>query len=302
MKISLVGVGHVGSTLAYTLMLKDLAVELMLIDHSNVKASSEAEDLKHAMAFIDHIIPIHSGEINDSVDSDIVIVSASTPWQSGFSSRYDLVAGNNVLFHELIPIIANLSPNAILIIITNPVDVMTFLAIKYSGFPSERVMGVGTLIDSARFRKTLSEKYHIHPDDIRAYILGEHGDTQFAAISAAYIGGVKIEASEQIDRLKEVSEIAAHHIVKGKGYTNYAISMATSLIVETIVKNQNRTMPISCLMEGFLGLRDICLSVPVVLGRNGITKKLQIVLDEKEQLLFKKSAERVRHELDKLIE
>jgi L-lactate dehydrogenase len=302
MKVSLVGVGHVGSTLAYTLMLKGLAEELMLIDHSTVKARSDAEDLKHAMALTDHIIPINSGELNDSIDSDIVIISASTPWQKDFTSRYDLAAGNNNLFKDIIPIIAHLSPNAILIIITNPVDLMTYLAIKYSGFPSERVMGVGTLIDSARFRKTLSEKYHIHPDDIRAYILGEHGDTQFAAFSAAYIGGVKIEASEQIDRLKEVSEIAAHDIVKGKGYTNYAISMATSLIVESIVKNQNRTMPISCLTDGYLGLNDICLSVPVVVGRNGITKKLLIALDEKEQMLFKKSALRVRNEMEKLIE
>lgn len=302
MKISLVGVGHVGSTLAFTLMLKDLADELMLIDHSIVKASSDAEDLKHAMSFIDHIIPIHSGELSDSFESDIVIISASTPWQNSYTSRYDLAVGNNKLFNKMIPIIANLSPEAILIVITNPVDVMTFLTIKYSGFSPDRVMGVGTLIDSARFRKTLSEKYHIHPDDIRAYILGEHGDTQFAAISAAYTGGVKIEASEQIDRMKEVSEIAAHQIVKGKGYTNYAISMATSLIVESIVKNQNRTMPISCLTDGYLGIHNICLSIPAVVGRKGITKKLHLALDEKEQMLFRKSAARVQSELEKLIE
>lgn len=301
MKISLVGVGHVGSTLAYTLMLKDLANELMLIDHSPAKARSDAEDLRHALAFTDHIIPISSGEIDASANSDIVIISASMPWQNHFTSRYDLTPGNNTIFREIIPIIARLSPAAILIIITNPVDIMTYLAIKYSGFPSERVLGVGTLIDSARFRKTLSEKYHIHPDDIRAYILGEHGNTQFAAISAAYTGGVKIEPSENIDRLKEVSETSAFHIVKDKGYTNYAIAMATSLMVQSIVKDENRTMPVSTLADGYMDVHDVCLSVPVVVGRKGITQKLYIALDAGEQLLFKKSAATVRDELDKLI-
>jgi L-lactate dehydrogenase len=157
------------------------------------------------------------------------------------------------------------------------------------------------LIDSARFRKLLSEKYHIHPDDIRAYILGEHGDTQFPAISAAYIGGVKIEDSSEVRELLEDSESSAYNIVKGKGYTNYAIAMATSLVVESIVKDENRTMPISTMVEGFLGVNDVCLSVPVVVGRKGITKKLNIILDKNEQSLFKKSANKVKREIDKLV-
>ncbi len=301
MKITIFGIGHVGSTLAYTLMLKDLTNELVLVDRSLEKAQSDAQDLNHALTFTDHIIPIKGGGINDSENSDIVIITASVPWQNDYSSRFDLGPGNLALMMDMLPQIAQLSPDAILIIVTNPLDILTYFAIQISGFPANRVLGVGTLIDSARFRKILSEKYHIHPDDIRAYILGEHGDTQFPATSAAYTGGVKIEDSEEIRKLLEASESSAYHIVKGKGYTNFAISMATSLVVESIVKDENRTMPISTLVDGFLGIEDVCLSIPVVVGKKGITKKLNIALDEKEQALFRKSAELVRTEIDRLI-
>lgn len=301
MKITIIGVGHVGSTLAYTLMLKDLANELVLIDHSRIKSTSDAQDLTHALTFTDHIIPITGGEISDSKDSDIIIITASVPWKADFSSRFDLGSGNVQLYKELLPELSKLSPEAILIVITNPLDIMTYFALKYSGFLPTKVMGVGTLIDSARFRKILSENYHIHPDDIRAYILGEHGDTQFPAISAAYSGGVKIRDTEKIERLLKASESSAYNIVKGKGYTNYAISMATSLVVESIVKNENRTMPISTLIDGYLGVSDVCLSVPVVIGRKGITQKLEIALNDKEQEQFHQSAALVRKEINKLI-
>jgi L-lactate dehydrogenase len=301
MKISIFGMGHVGATLAYTLMLKDLADELMLIDRSMEKASSDAQDLTHALTFTDHIIPINAGSLEDSADSDIIVITASVPWQNDFKTRFDLGPGNLKLFQDHLPTIASGSPDAVLIVITNPLDVMTYFAIETSGFPSERVLGVGTLIDSARFRKILSEKYHIHPDDIRAYILGEHGDSQFPAISAAYTGGMKIEESKEIRNLLAASESSAYDIVRGKGYTNFAIAMATSLVVESIVKDENRTMPISTMVDGFMGVRDVCLSIPVVVGKHGITKKLNVALDENEKDMFQRSAQLVRQEIDRLI-
>ncbi len=301
MKVSVVGVGHVGATLAYTLMIKDLADELALIDRSEVKAQSDAEDLKHALTFTDHIIPIKGGDLSISADSDIVIITASVPWKDHYTSRYDLCPGNDDLFKTMLPAIARLSPAAIVIVVTNPVDVMTYLAIRYSGFQPHKVLGVGTLIDSARFRKALSEKYLIHPDDIRAYIIGEHGATQFPVISAAFTGGVKIQPSSEINRLIEHSEIVAHEIVKGKGYTNFAIAMATSLIVQSIIKDENRTMPVSTLVNGYMDVEDVCLSVPVVVGREGIRQQLHIALDANETTSFRKSALKVREELNKLI-
>lgn len=301
MKTTIVGIGHVGSTLAYTLMLKDLTSELVLIDDLKVKSSSDAQDLTHALTFTDHIIPIKGGDIKDSTNSEIIIITASVPWQNTYSSRFDLGPGNVLLYKDLLPQLSKLSPNAILIVITNPLDVMTYFAIKYSGYPPNRVLGIGTLIDSARFRKILSENFNIHPDDIRAYILGEHGGTQFPAISAAYTGGVKIKDTDKIEKLLKASEISAFNIVRGKGYTNYAISMATALVVESIVKNEQRTMPISTLLDGFLGISDVCLSIPVVVGKNGISQRLPIVLNEKEEKKFRISAELVRKEIDKLI-
>lgn len=301
MKISIVGIGHVGSTLAYTLMLKDLSDELVLIDKSAIKAASDAQDLTHALTFTDHIIPISGGNLAMSKDSNIIIITASVPWQRDFSTRFDLAPGNIQLFKELLPELAKLSPNAILIVITNPVDIMTYFAIRFSAFAPNKVLGVGTLIDSARFRKILSENIHIHPDDIRAYIIGEHGDTQFPAISAAYAGGVKIKNSDKIEVLLKTTENSAYDIVKGKGYTNFAISMATSLVVESIVKNENRTMPISTLLDGYLGISDVCLSVPVVVGNQGISQVLELQLNNKEECQFRTSAALVRREIEKLI-
>ena len=301
MKISIIGAGHVGSTLAYTLILKGLPDELVLIDKALTKAKSDALDMTHSLSFLDRVIPIMGGEIADSRDSDIIVITASVPWQKEYKTRFDLGPGNTTLFKELLPDLARLSPKAILVVVTNPLDVMTWFAIKYSGFPHERVFGIGTLIDSARFRVLLSQKYHIHPDDIRAYILGEHGGAQFAAISAAYIGGVKIRDTETIEKIMKVSEISAYDIFLGKGYTNYAISQAATLVIESIVKNEKRTIPLSTLIEGYLGISDVCLSIPVVVGREGVTRKLHIDLNEKEQKLFRESAKVVKDEIGKLL-
>lgn len=302
MKISIVGMGNVGATLAYTLMLKGLADELALIDNNVIKAQSDAADLTHALTFMHQITSISGGDLSASQGSDIIVISASVPWKPEFKSRFDLAPGNLQILRSILPELVRLSPGAILIVITNPLDVMTYFAIRYSGFPWQRVLGVGTLIDSARFRQALSEGYQIHPDDIRAYILGEHGDSHFPAISAAYTGGVKIEDSREIDQILKSSQMSAHNIVAGKGYTNFAIAMATSLVIESIVHDEKRTMPISTMVHNFAGVSDVCVSIPVVVGRPGITQRLHLDLNEKEKKLFQVSAAVVRKEIDKLIE
>ncbi len=300
MKIAIVGVGHVGSTIAYTLILKDLADEIVLIDQSPEKANSDAHDLTHAQSFTDHIIPVKAGNIMASKNSDVIIITASTPWKPQYNSRFDLGPENLLIFKNLIPQIARINPKGVMIIVSNPLDVMTYFAIRFSGFKPGRVLGVGTLIDSARFRKMLSEKYDIHPDDIRAYVLGEHGQTQFPALSIAFAGGEKISDASSCRELLEQSETTANEIVRGKGYTNFAIAMATSLIVESIYHDENRTMPISTLMENYLNEDNVCLSVPVVVGRTGIKKVLHPILDPLELKAFHDSAAVVRGEINKL--
>jgi len=293
--------GNVGSTLAYTLMLKGLADELALIDNNVVKAQSDAADLTHALTFTHHITTINGGDLSVSKDSDILVIAASVPWKPEYRSRIDLAPGNLEIFKNILPELAQLSPKAILIVITNPLDVMTYFAIRFSGIPWQRVLGVGTLIDSARFRQALSESYQIHPDDIRAYILGEHGDSHFPAFSAAYTGGIKIEDSREIDQILKSSQMSAHNIVAGKGYTNFAIAMATSLVIESVVHNEKRTMPLSTLVHNFAGVSDVCVSIPVVVGKGGITQRLHLELNDKEKKQFQTSAALVRLEIDKLI-
>jgi L-lactate dehydrogenase len=300
MKISIIGSGHVGSTIAYTLVIRELASELVLVDRTVEKAAGDAADLSHTLAFTNHILPITAGDLDTSKDSDIIILTASVGWLQEYTTRFDLGPGNVALFKQLIPEIVRQSPQAVLIVVTNPLDIMTYFTLKISGLDASRVLGVGTLIDSARFRKILSEKYQVHPDDIRAYILGEHGQTQFPVLSLAYMGGEKITDEKTSRSMFLESEQSAYKIVHGKGYTNFAISMATALIVESIVYNENRTMPISTLLTDYFGESDVCLSVPVTVGKKGISRTLKPHLNKDEMEAFHRSAEFVRSQIEKL--
>jgi len=300
MKISIIGTGHVGSTLAYTLVLKGLASELVLVNRTESKAQGDAYDLVHAQSFTDSIVPIKAGTWEDTRDSDIMILTHSVPFQKDWTSRMDLLPGNGRLFADTVPKLAELSPRGIFIVITNPVDILTYLVQKLSGFPSSRVLGVGTLIDSARFRTELSQKMGIAPDDIRAYIFGEHGDSQFPAVSLANAGGEKINDKELCDTLLAESVGLGHKVMRAKGYTNYAIAMAASLVVEVIYKNSHRTMPIATCVEDYLGVSDSCLSVPVVVGREGIIKVQKPHLSEEEIQKFQYSASLINQGIDSI--
>jgi L-lactate dehydrogenase len=207
--------------------------------------------------------------------------------------RADLAAGNRPLFREWVPALATLSPDARLLVITNPVDAMTLWALEDSGFPDHRVMGIGTLIDSARFRMELSRQYAIHPEDLRAYVLGEHGPTQFAAMSVASAGGELIQDRELARRLLDRQAASAHEIMSTKGYTNFAIASATTLVVDSIAHDRHRTIPVSVKMDGYYGVSGVCLSVPCVIGSRGIERILKPQLDESEQNQFRRCAEAV---------
>lgn len=291
--------GNVGATVAYTIVSKNLCDKLIVSDINFDKALADAIDLDHAMAFKRAVIDIKAAVVEDIRSADILIVSASVPWSKEYTSRFDLAQDNIVLFEGLIPLLAENNPNAIFLIISNPVDVMTFFTYKFSGFDVNKVLGVGTLIDSARFRKNLSKKYDIHPDDIRAYVLGEHGQTQFSALSVAFAGGEKIRDRELAHELLDKSASSAYQIVKGKGYSNFAISMATALMVESIVKNQKRTMPVSMYLSGYNNEFDVCLSVPAVIGKGGVLRTLNPTFSEDELEAFHESAITVRKVIKK---
>ena len=294
MKISIVGQGRVGSTLAYTILLRGLADELVLMNRRRKIAVGEALDLQHAEAFIGHPTVIRCGGVDETEGSDIIIMCSSVPWNQNYTSRFDIGCDNLKIFREVMPLLAKASPDAKVLIITNPVDVMTYHAIKLTGFGPKRVFGTGTLIDSARFRTMLSKKMGIHPDDLRVYILGEHGDDQFPLFSTAMAGGGRILESRATHDIFRKASRAGFDVVHKKGHTNYAISMAAALVIEAMVWDTRRTIPLSVLIDGFLDVHDVCLSLPVVVGKDGITQVLEPDLSEDEVAAFQKCAAIVR--------
>jgi len=289
MKISIIGMGHVGSTLAYTLMLKGLGSELVLVNRSPERAVGDALDLQHAGSFVNHSMQIRAGSIEDTAGSGIIILTASIPKTPEIRSRLDLAPGNRGLVRELVPALVRLSPDTVLIVVTNPVDVMTWYALRDSGLPPSRVFGIGTLVDSARYRSGLSSLLGVHADDIRAYVLGEHGDSQFPAGRNIFIGAERLDPDD-IAHILDESAAMGNRIMQAKGYTNYAIALATALTVEYIVLDSHKTVPVSTLISGYCGVTDVCLSIPAVLGRGGIIRPLYPELTQPEEDSFRQCA------------
>ncbi len=302
MKISLVGLGRVGSTLAYTLLLRGLGDELVLVDRNQKLAVGEALDLQHTKSFVNHPMIVRPGKIDDTAGSDIIIICCSVPWKQDYTSRFDFGYDNLKMFREIIPPLAQVSPDAKMLVITNPVDVMTYHAIKLTGFGPERVFGTGTLIDSARFRSMLSIRMGIHPEDLRAYILGEHGDSQFPLFSTAVVGGSRIVEDKATHEIFRETSRSGFDVVRQKGHANYSISMAATLAIEAIVWDTHRTMPLSVLVDGFLDVHDVCLSLPVILGKDGVTRVLEPKLGKDEAEAFRCCAKIVRQGIERSLE
>ncbi len=286
MKISLIGTGRVGSTLAFQLLLRGLGKELVLFDRNREIAEGEALDLRHAEAFTGHPTVVRAGDLDDTAESDVIVISCSVPWKEEYTSRFDIGRDNLEIFKPLVPRLAEASPGASILVVTNPVDVMTYHAVRLSRLGPNRVFGTGTLIDSARFRAMLSARLKIHADDLRAYVLGEHGDSQFPVFSMAVAGGARIAKDDATHEIFRRASRAGHRVMDRKGHTNFAISMAATLVIEAIAWDTHGTMPLSVTVDGFLGVDDVCLSLPVVVGKHGITRVLHPDLDQTEAEAF----------------
>ena len=294
MEIAILGMGHVGSTIAYTLVMQEIGDALYLVNRNVQKARSDAIDLQHSQAFTERSVPIRAASLDDPPAADLYIICLSVPYQAHYNSRFQLAPGNYRILQDLVPVLKQKNKDAVYLVVSNPVDVMCYFCRELGSIPAHKVLGVGTLIDSARFRKSLSVQKGIHPDDIRAYILGEHGDSQFHALSIAYAGGEAITDEEESASLIRESASLGYEIVKGKGYSNFAVSMATSLVVESIYLNNQRTIPVSTLIENYLGVDDVFLSLPAVIGRKGVERVLHPGLSDKEQQAFRHSASVVK--------
>ena len=302
MKIAIIGTGRVGSSIAYALVLKQSCDHLVIAGRSYEKARGDALDLQHTLAFCSRPMRIEACTNEQVMDADIIVITASVATDGQiFSSRLQLGDKNTAMFRELIPMLAVHNPNAVLIIVTNPVDVMTYAASKLSGFIANRVMGVGTLVDSARFRALLSQEEHIHPDDLRTYILGEHGLNQFPILSSAKAGGELLRDTPRHRELFTQVIEAGFEVYRLKGYTNHAIATATRMVIEAVIFDEYRTMPLATRFDDWMGIQDNCFSIPVVVGRSGIIRHLHPELNDDEQQTLRTAAAAVKSTIVSLI-
>jgi len=296
-KISIIGTGFVGSTTAYTLMMSGLVSELVLIDVNKSKAEGEVMDLNHGMPFVSPV-EIYAGEYKDCANSDIIIITAGVNQKPG-ETRIHLLNRNVEVFKSILSEITKYNNNCILLVVTNPVDILTYVTHKLSGFPSNKVIGSGTVLDTARFRYLLSEQANVDTRNVHAYIIGEHGDTEVPAWSLAKIAGLSLEqfcaASNKCEESISKQEIfdnvknAAYNIINRKGATYYAVALAVRRIVEAILRNENSILTVSSLINGKFGLEDVCLSLPTIVNSNGIDRVLDIPLSKEEEELLIKS-------------
>ncbi len=291
-KIAIIGAGAVGSTTAYALMLKNIIAEIILVDIDEERCKGEILDLSDA-SFCS-TSKIHGGTAQDAAQADIIIIAAGIR-QKPKQTRIELIATNRSIISAILEQIRPISLHTIIIMVTNPVDILTLDAQQSSGLPRNQVFGSGTFLDTQRLCGILAKKLNIASQSIDAYILGEHGDTQFPAWSNAYIAGIPLHDFPQINQ-KELNQIAektrkkAYEIISCKGATYYGIATCVATMCQAIIFDQKLVMPLSCYIPSF----DVCLSMPAVLGENGIEQILPIPLNEKEQQQLSHSAEHLQ--------
>lgn len=293
-KVSIIGGGHVGMSAAFAMLLRETAHELVLFDRNKEKMMGEQLDFQHSLAFLATTKITAAESYKDTENSDVIVYTAGVAQKPG-ESRLDLLKTNIEILTSTLPEAVKLSPQSVIIIVSNPVDILTYKATKLLGLPKGRVFGTGTCLDSARFRFHLSELLAINPKNIHAYVLGEHGDSSFPVMSAADVGGQALVHMEGITE-QEIQECftktrdAAKTIIAAKGATYYAIAVVVSQLVHSVLNDTKRIFPVSTVLEGEYGLTQVSLSVPCELGRNGVEKILQIPLSDKEKKLMENSA------------
>ncbi|KAA8521404.1 hypothetical protein F0562_012034 [Nyssa sinensis] len=301
-KISVIGVGNVGMAITQTILTQDLADELALVDMNADKLRGEMLDLQHATAFLPRTKILASMDYSVTVGSDLCIVTAGARQIEG-ESRLNLIQRNLTLFSNIIPEIARYSPDSILLIVSNPVDVLTYAAWKLSGLPSNRVIGSGTNLDSSRFRFLLADHLDINAQDVQAYIVGEHGDSSVALWSSISVGGVPILSylerqqipyeEENLENIRKEVVQSAYEVISLKGYTSWAIGYSVASLARTILRDQRKIHPVSVLAKGFYGIHsgDVFLSLPTQLGRSGVLGVTNVQLTDMEAQRLRDSAE-----------
>lgn len=313
MKVGIVGSGMVGATAAYAIVMQGIAREVVLVDINQARAQADADDILHAVPFA-YPVDIRAGDYSDLTNSRIVILTAGVNQKPG-ETRLQLLERNAAIFRQVVPTVLTFAPDTLLLVATNPVDIMTHLTARYAAesgvpVPSSRVVGSGTTLDTARFRALLGRELGIDSQHVHAYVLGEHGDSEVLNWSAVTVGGMPLETfcdlrktqlcSEDWKSIDEQVRKAAYHIIAGKGATYYGIGSALAHIVEIILRDQRSILTVCTPVEQVVGVQNITVSLPNLLGGSGVIETFQPSLSNEEIVALRASAMIVKEAIDSL--
>ena len=310
-KISIIGTGSVGSTIAYTQTVMGMASEIVMIDINNEKALGEALDIRQGTPFCS-ACSIYAGDYRDAADSDIVILTSGIARKPG-QSRLELAQTNVNITKSIIPEITKYAPNATYIIVSNPVDILTYTFFKKSGLPENRIIGSGTILDTARLRARLSEYYNISQSNVHAYVFGEHGDSSFIPWSVANISNVPIQECQKLittpgitnpeldlDEIEQYVRKSGGRVIARKGATFYAVSVSVCHICKCLLGGIDTTMTVSTMLHGEYGIEDVCLSTLNLVGRDGVRGKVNVTLTDEEVAKLRYSADTLKQVITNL--
>ncbi len=307
-KAAIIGCGFVGSASAFSLMQSGLFSELVLIDANREKAEGEALDIAHGIPFARQM-KIYAGDYDDIMDSAVIIVTAGAN-QKPEETRLDLVHKNVNIFKSIIPEVAKRDYQGILLIVANPVDILTYTALKLSGMPENRVIGSGTVLDTARLKYRLGEHLSVDSRSVHAFIVGEHGDSEIAVFSSANVSGIPLNRfcemrghfahDESTRRIAEEVKNSAYEIIAKKHATYYAIAMSVKRICEAIVRDEKSILPVSSMMHGEYGISDVALSMPAIVGKDGVETRVPISISEEEETKLQESADTLKKVIEGL--
>jgi L-lactate dehydrogenase len=296
-RIVVIGVGAVGSTSAYTLLLRERMDELVLIDANNQKAIGDALDMNHGLPFLGRA-RVWAGSYEDCADADIIVITAGVAQKPG-ETRTELLKRNITIYDSIITEVVKYNTDGILLIATNPVDIMAYFTQKKCGWPAQRVIGSGTLLDTARFRYLIGEKLSIDSRSVHGHIIGEHGDSELPLWSLTNLAGSEIILSEEDKQEIFINtRDAAYKIIEAKGATFYAIALAIDRICTAILRNEGAILTVSTLLTDYQGVSDVYLGVPCIVDRTGVREVLKLNIDEQEKFLLQKSGAKLQGIID----
>lgn len=297
-KVGVVGLGKVGITAAYALLLRHAADELVLVSRSLEKVEGEKLDLEHGVPFLEPTQITATKNFADLQDADVIILAAGAAQQPG-QTRLDLVKQNKDIMSELVEQLKPNVQNSVVVVVSNPVDILTYHMAMALGLPRGRVIGSGTMLDTARFRFHMGELLNVHPRSIHTYVLGEHGDSSFPALAYATVGGQSLEhfpnySKEKAQQAYQDTRDAAAKIIQSKGATYYAIGVVIAQLVETILHDKRSVLPVSTVIDDYFGQSGLAVSVPCIVGRGGVEQVLKVELSDEEQELFIQSCQLIK--------